>query len=340
MKRRVGWMLLWIGLMTLYSTAIFAQERWVYRYDGPGNGEDEANSIVMGYDGNLYVAGYRSLGGNTTDFTVVSLTASGVERWVYEYGNTMSDSRAHSIIMGSNGYIYAAGRTLGPTNYDFTVVSLTASGAERWVYRYNGPGNLPDGANSIVMGSDGNLYIGGYSRDSVNAFDFTVVSLYDAGGWAGERWVYRYNGPGNGEDGANSIVMGSDGNLCAAGLSMGSGTDYDFTVVGLTPDVGVEEKDHRALEPALLQMSISPIPAYSSVRIEYALPVATEVGLSVYDACGRLVKNLVSTREESGSRVILWDGKDSTGRKVPSGVYFCRLQAGSLTDIEKMILLP
>jgi len=444
MKRRIGLMVLCVGFLALSSRTLLAQERWVYRYDGPGNNWDEANSIVMGSDGNLYAAG-RSVGSGTSDdFTVVSLTDSGVERWVYRYdAPTNGGDEANSIVMGSDGNLYAAGYSWGSgtfadftvtsltssgterwvyrydgpgsnwdwansivmgsdgniyaaaasagsgTGTDFTVVSLTDSGLGRWVYRYNGPGNSRDWANSIIMGSDGNLYAAGMSGGSGTFFDFTVVSLTDSGV---ERWVYRYNGPGNYDDWANSIVMGSDGNIYAAGMSWGSGTfadftvtsltpsgterwvyryngptdttdeaysiamgsdgniyaagmswgsgtSYDFTVVSLAPDVGVEEKDHRALESQLLHMSVSPIPASSGVRIYYSLPEATEVRLSVYDVCGRLVRNLVNTRQESGSKVVLWDGKDSEERRVASGTYFVRLEASGLCVSRKFVLL-
>jgi hypothetical protein len=83
MARRAGLTALSIALLVLFSSAASAQERWVYRYDGPGNRDDGASSIVMGSDGNLYSAGSSMGVGTNDDFTVISLTASGSERWVY-----------------------------------------------------------------------------------------------------------------------------------------------------------------------------------------------------------------------------------------------------------------
>jgi len=62
-----------------------------------------------------------------------------------------------------------------------------------------------------------------------------------------ENWVYRYNGPGNYEDVANSIIYGADSNIYIAGASVGSGTSYDFVVISLLPDVGVEEKKNAGI---------------------------------------------------------------------------------------------
>jgi uncharacterized delta-60 repeat protein len=223
---------------TVVSLTDSGVERWVYRYNGAGNWVDAANSIAMGPDGNVYAAGYTSGSGTSYDFAVVSLTDSGVERWVYEYDGPASDlDEAYSIAVDSTGNVYAAGYTSGSgTSYDFTVVSLTDSGVERWVYRYEGSGGDYDEAFSLTVGSDGNLYAAGACTESGTGSDFTVTSLTDSGV---ERWMYQYNGPGNDYDGANSIVMGSDGYVYSAGMSANSGTGYDFTVVSLT-DSGVE----------------------------------------------------------------------------------------------------
>jgi hypothetical protein len=206
-------------------------ERWVYRYTNPGGSGDEAQSVVAGADGNIYAAGLSTDSGAGIDFTVVSLTSGGAERWVYRYnGPANSIDVANSLIAGSDGNVYAAGTSTG-TGYDFTVISLTASGSERWVYRYNGPGNSSDGAYSLVRGADGNVYAAGVSTGSEGFDDFTVVSLTSGGA---ERWVYRYNGPGNYVDEASSLVVGADGNIYAAGPTTGSGANYDFTAISLT----------------------------------------------------------------------------------------------------------
>lgn len=53
-----------------------------------------------------------------------------------------------------------------------------------------------------------------------------------------------------------------------------------------------------------------------------------------YDVLGREVAALVNKIEQPGSYVVQFRGND-----LPSGVYFCRLTAGSYRDIRKMLLL-
>ncbi len=310
-------------------------ERWVYLYDGSGNYQDRAYSIAAGPDTNLYVAGYSS--GTSSDLTVVGLTASGIERWVYTYdGPAHSSDDASSIIVGPDSNLYAAGMSYGAGSHgDFVVVSLTGSGGQRWIRRHNGTADTSDVAKSIVMTADGNIYAAGMTHEIGTFEDFTVLSLTDLGGI---RWVYTYNGPADTSDAANRILAGLDGNIYVAGMSNGVGTSTDFTVVSLGPNIGVEERDHGKTRPPILQMSVSPIPGSFGARVSYSLPEASAVRLSVYGVSGRLVRNLVDAAEESGSRVLLWDGRDSEDRRVASGTYFVRLEACGSSICRKFVL--
>jgi hypothetical protein len=43
--------------------------------------------------------------------------------------------------------------------------------------------------------------------------------------------------------------------------------------------------------------------------------------------------------EKSGFYRIIWDGRDGSGRKLPSGIYFVRLESDEFKETEKVILL-
>ena len=218
---------------TVISLASAGDTNWTYRYNGPGNNDDEANSIVYGADGNIYAAGYSYGSGTESDFTVISLASDGDTNWTYRYnGPGNFEDQVWSIIYGTDDNIYAAGYSTGyGTANDFTVISLTSTGDENWIYRYIGAGNSCDQAFSIVFGTDGNIYAAGASIGSGMVIYFTVISLTSIGD---ENWVYRYNRPGNSFDKANSIVFGADGNIYAAGVVGGITTADDFAVISLT----------------------------------------------------------------------------------------------------------
>ena len=83
-----------------------------------------------------------------------------------------------------------------------------------------------------------------------------------------------------------------------------------------------------------------PNPFNPSTSIEYALPVASPVLLSVYDILGQRVRILVTdSNHKAGYHTRTWDGRDDSGRMVGSGLYLYRLKAGDFTQVRKMTLL-
>ncbi len=77
----------------------------------------------------------------------------------------------------------------------------------------------------------------------------------------------------------------------------------------------------------------------SSKRIDYALPRQTAVEIVIYDVSGRAVKTLVSEIQDSGYYSNVWNGCDEKGRKVASGVYFIRFDAGEFWAQDKILLV-
>jgi hypothetical protein len=65
--------------------------------------------------------------------------------------------------------------------------------------------------------------------------------------------------------------------------------------------------------------------------IRFALPSPQHVVLKIYDARGREVAKLVNERRDAGRHEVQFDAGS-----LPSGVYICRIQAGSFSDSKKM----
>jgi hypothetical protein len=249
-----------------------------------------------------------------TLFAVLLAIAGGqTERWVYRYnGPGNSSDGAYSLVRGADGNVYAAGVSTGSEGFnDFTVISLTSGGAERWVYRYNGPGNYVDEAISLVAGPGGNIYAAGSSTGSGANFDFTAISLTSGGA---ERWVYRYDGPGNSDDYAHSLVAGPDGDIYAAGSSTGSDSTYDFTVISLTSGSGIAEAGPLTSSIAS-KLAVGTIRNRTLAYILELLKPAT-VSLSLCDLQGRKLASW---------QVTVSKGSSQHTRNLPDlgyGVYF------------------
>ncbi len=82
-----------------------------------------------------------------------------------------------------------------------------------------------------------------------------------------------------------------------------------------------------------------PNPFNPSTTIRYQLGAAGPVRLVVYDTTGRRVRSLVNGNESEGEHVVGFDGRDDRGHALASGVYFYRLEAGSVVHTRKMVLL-
>lgn len=70
-----------------------------------------------------------------------------------------------------------------------------------------------------------------------------------------------------------------------------------------------------------------PNPFNPSTTISYSLKEDGRVKLLIYNIRGQLVRELVNTHQQAGSYTIDWDGRDSNGFFVPSGVYIYTLEA-------------
>lgn len=82
-----------------------------------------------------------------------------------------------------------------------------------------------------------------------------------------------------------------------------------------------------------------PNPFNPTTTINYSVPGASNVNITVYDINGQVVKNLLSEFKNSGNYSLNWDGKNDSGSTVSSGTYFYQVQIGNLVQTKKMILL-
>ncbi len=91
--------------------------------------------------------------------------------------------------------------------------------------------------------------------------------------------------------------------------------------------------------PISYAFNIYPNPFVTQIRIDYALPTHTSVAIAIYDATGRQVKTLISEMQKPGYYSTIWHGADDIGRKVSSGIYFIRFEAGEFRAQDKILLI-
>jgi len=106
----------------------------------------------------------------------------------------------------------------------------------------------------------------------------------------------------------------------------------------LTPDDVTGNGTPKAPDASYLAQNY-PNPFNPMTRIVFGLSGPAHVSLKIYDASGRLLRALVNDERRAGRYEETWDGRDSSGRVVSSGIYFYRLSAGNFESTRKMILV-
>ncbi|MDD3642916.1 MAG: FlgD immunoglobulin-like domain containing protein, partial [Candidatus Krumholzibacteria bacterium] len=82
-----------------------------------------------------------------------------------------------------------------------------------------------------------------------------------------------------------------------------------------------------------------PNPFNPSTAIRFYLDRPGTAVVEIYDISGRLVRRLEEGHREAGYHRVEWNGADSRGIPVSSGIYLCRLRADKQVLTRKMVLL-
>lgn len=83
-----------------------------------------------------------------------------------------------------------------------------------------------------------------------------------------------------------------------------------------------------------------PNPFSETTSIRFALPIASQVKLEIFDTQGRRVRTLAEGQWAAGYQAVDWDKRNDHGRLARPGIYLCRLTAGTFRTQRKMVLLP
>jgi predicted lipoprotein with Yx(FWY)xxD motif len=164
----------------------------------------------------------------------------------------------------------------------------------------------------------------------------------------GHYAVYRGTSAGFVPGAGNLVASPCDTTLLDSGWRWSEGYYYKVSAIDihgnesgfalLSPD-GVTGTDTPKAPDASYLAQNYPNPFNPTTRIAFGLSAPAHVSLRIYDAAGRLVRALVNEERRAGKYEESWDGRDSNGRSVASGIYFYRLNAGPFESTKKMILV-
>ena len=102
--------------------------------------------------------------------------------------------------------------------------------------------------------------------------------------------------------------------------------------------VGIDKNNMKVPTSFMLYQN-HPNPFNPTTTISYSLPEQSMVKLTVFDIQGREIRELQDAFKPAGHYKVQWNGLDQSDSPVSTGVYFCRLSAGSYSQTIKMVLL-
>lgn len=200
-----------------YNSTTGAQ-LWVSRYNGPGRDTDIPFAIGISPDGStVYVTG-ESIGAGSSifDYATIAYDAkTGAQKWLRRYnGPHNSVDVAKSLAVSPDGRtVYVTGYSGGPGRYDYVTIAYNAAtGAQRWVSRYNGRAGGNDQGRAVAVSPDGRtVYVTGRSQGKKSGYDIATIAYNAATG--AQRWAGRYNGPANLNDFGTALAISPGGRV-------------------------------------------------------------------------------------------------------------------------------
>jgi len=115
------------------------------------------------------------------------------------------------------------------------------------------------------------------------------------------------------------------------------GNLYEFEKEG---GGGPQSSTSGIILPIVFGLSQSyPNPFHFQTIINYQLPGETNVNLKIYNVAGQLIRTLVNEKQPPGYYTVRWDGRDETGEKASSGIYFLILEGEKETRTQKVLVV-
>jgi hypothetical protein len=115
--------------------------------------------------------------------------------------------------------------------------------------------------------------------------------------------------------------------------------------VALQPDMiaksALDGKDEPEVQKPSVKFALRtyPNPFNPETQLELSLPNRENVSVKVFDLQGRLIRTLFSGDLAAGTTVFKWKGRDDSGRRISSGVYYALVKAGEKSLTNRMVLI-
>ncbi len=196
-----------------------------------------------------------------------------------------------------------------------------------------------DGYTDLILGQPlgsflaGNVFIYLGSRQMDGKYDIAIHD-YDLQGYVAEVFGLAVTNVGdmNGD--------GVDDFAASAKLGVDPFDVGEVFIFSGDSSIATGVKDNQSNLPRSFTLFQNyPNPFNGSTIISYTLLRKSNVQLEVFNLLGEKVRRLIEKEQPAGAHRITWDGMDSMGNSLPSGVYLYRLKIGNESLVKKMVLI-
>lgn len=217
---------------------------------------------------------------------------------------------------------------------DLSVFNPPSAFVVSYSYQPQGSGNAPETGDSLQVYFKNNLgewiLVRAYPGSSVQPFQEEWVNLDSVDAGAGTFYHSQFQ-----------LRFRSTG-----GAGPFPNDDWFIDDVAIGANLINSISDEQAVLPVEYALLPNyPNPFNPSTTIQYDLPQASEITLTIYNMLGQQVRTLVQQSQPAGRHSSVWDGLDADGLPVSSGIYFYRLSARSsatatpFSRVQKMMLM-
>jgi N-acetylneuraminic acid mutarotase len=249
----------------------------------------------------------------------------------------MPTGRSCLAVVAFSGKIYAIGGHAGNTTVLATVEEYNPE-TDNWTTKTPMPAQ-----RHLLTGAavNGKIYVQGGSGQLDN-YEYNPSA--DTTG--GTPWVVKRGMSRPTSDAAAAAIPGLSRLFVFGGPGGGGGVlAHNHMYIPYSEIIGVKDNSQQSVDGAVA-LRVYPNPFSKKTDIRFSMLDAgyqitdDRLQIKIYDATGRLVKDLTQLLNyQLPNNQVVWSGDDNSGRKLPAGIYFVRLEASDYKVTKKVILL-
>ena len=264
-KLTTAWPLVILLLLPALTRAETAVQAWVQRYNGTGNGSDQATAVAVDGSNNVIVTGYSEGGGGNYDYVTIKYSMVGVPLWTNRYNGLNGTDEATAVAVDGSNNVIVTGWSDTGFGEAYATIKYSSTGVPLWTNRYGGTEDYSVKAYAVAVDGSDNVIVTGFSATikysstglalwtnvnvhaeavavdgsnnvivtgfSGSIYDYATVKYSSAGV---PLWTNVYNGPGNYWDEACAVAVDGSNNVIVTGYSAStnlSAHNYDYATI-------------------------------------------------------------------------------------------------------------